>query len=190
MSETTEIPILPFKTQQSWRQWLDIHHLSTDQGIWLQIYKKGSTTTSITYAEALDEALCYGWIDGQKKSYDNESWLQKFTPRRKRSMWSKVNIGHIDRLEQAGKMMTNGRLEVEKAKADGRWESAYHPASTAEVPHDLIERLSHHPKAKAVFEKLSKSKRYSMIFRLHTAKKTETREKHLQKIVTDLEQFT
>jgi uncharacterized protein YdeI (YjbR/CyaY-like superfamily) len=186
MPDEIPIDIIPFKTPNDWRVWLEVHHLTINQGIWLRIYKKGSGITSVTYAEALEEALCFGWIDGQKKAYDAESWIQKFTPRRKRSIWSKVNVGHIERLEKLGKMMPNGWEEVEKAKKDGRWEAAYHPASTAEIPPDLIKLFVQNPQAKAAFEALPKSRRYSILFRLHTAKKPETREKHIKKILGEL----
>ena len=129
---------------------MEAYHLTYVEGIWLQIYKKGSAFPSLTYAEALDEALCFGWIDGQKKRLDADSWLQKFTPRRKRSLWSKVNIGHIERLESLGKITAQGYVEIEKAKQDGRWDAAYDSSSTAEVPALLQASLNQNPLAKKI----------------------------------------
>ncbi len=124
MKSTPDLPILSLHSQEEWELWLANNHASAG-GVWLQFFKKGSGKKSLTYAEALDEALCYGWIDGQSKSYDSESWLQKFTPRRARSVWSKVNTQHIERLTEADKMQPAGLQQVEAAKRDGRWERAY-----------------------------------------------------------------
>jgi uncharacterized protein YdeI (YjbR/CyaY-like superfamily) len=137
--------IIGFEDQATFRKWLEEHGADT-QGIWMRIQKKSSPKKSITYAEALDEALCYGWIDGQKKSYDEYSFLQKFTPRRPRSMWSKRNIEHIQRLKEANLMTAAGLLEVEKAKNDGRWAAAYDAPSEMQIPKYFIEELSKHPR--------------------------------------------
>ena len=133
-------PVRAFTTQQAWRSWLEKNHAISD-GIWLRIYKKASGKKTVTYAEALDEALCYGWIDGQKKTYDAESFLQKFTPRRSKSMWSKRNREHTMRLIKEKRMTAAGRAEIDAAKKDGRWEQAYDAPSTMTVPDDFLQAL-------------------------------------------------
>ncbi|HEV7231113.1 MAG TPA: bacteriocin-protection protein, YdeI/OmpD-associated family, partial [Bacteroidia bacterium] len=131
------IPIVTFKSPKEWSTWLSKHaHISS--GVWLKIFKKDSGEKTITYPEALEESLCYGWIDGQKKSFDEQSWLQKFCPRRPKSIWSKTNIAHIERLTKAGRMKPQGLKEVEAAKADGRWEQAYDAQSKMTVPDDFL----------------------------------------------------
>lgn len=177
-----DLPIIAFQTPAEWENWL-AENQSQPAGIWLRIFKKSSGKTSITYAEALDEALCYGWIDGQKKKYDDESWLQKFTPRRKRSIWSKINTQHVERLTQAGKMKPAGLAEIEAAKADGRWQQAYDSHRNMTVPEDFLRELEKNPKAKAFFETLNKTNVYSIAFRLQTAKRAETREKRMRVIL-------
>jgi uncharacterized protein YdeI (YjbR/CyaY-like superfamily) len=149
----------------------------------MKLAKKDSGIPSITYAEALDEALCYGWIDGQKKSFDAEYWLQKFTKRGPRSVWSKVNIGHIERLTNEGRMQPAGLTAVDSAKADGRWDQAYHSSTSAEIPVDFIAAVNKHAKSKAFFETLNKTNRYAIYFRLATAKKPETRERRFQQLL-------
>ncbi|MEN6453212.1 MAG: YdeI/OmpD-associated family protein [Prolixibacteraceae bacterium] len=174
-----ELPIISFEKAEDWRNWLEENH-NNEKGVWLRFYKKGTCRPSVNYGTALDEALCYGWIDGQAKKYDNESYLQKFTPRRSRSIWSKINIEHIDRLEKEGKMRPAGRKAVEAAKADGRWDAAYDSPKTMEVPEDFIAELSKNEKALAFFETLNKTNRYAIAWRLQTAKKPETRERRKQ----------
>ena len=174
--------VLAFKSLHDWKTWLSKNHATTD-GIWMRIYKKASGKTSITYAEALDGALCYGWIDGQKKSYDADSWLQKFTPRRARSVWSKRNIEHIERLTKTGKMQQSGLDAVAAAKADGRWATAYDSPSKATVPEDFLKELNKDKKAKVFFETLNKTNTYAIIYRLQSAKKPETREKRMRLIL-------
>lgn len=186
MIEQKDIPMLPFKTPKSWRAWLETHYATEPQGLWLRLYKKGRGQ-SITYAEALDEALCFGWIDGQKKSYDDDSYLQKFTPRRTRSLWSKRNIEHIERLTQEGRMTPAGQAEVDAARADGRWDRAYDAPSNAQIPGDFLAALDASPKAKAFFETLNKTNRYAIVWRLQTAKKEETRQRRMQQLLTMLE---
>jgi uncharacterized protein YdeI (YjbR/CyaY-like superfamily) len=137
-----------FKTSSDFRQWLEKHHADCD-GIWLRISKKDSQKTSLTYAEALDQALCYGWIDGQKKPFDKLSWLQKFTPRRPKSGWSKINTQHVERLIQAEAMTPAGMKAVEAAKADGRWEAAYASSRSAAPPEDFLQELRKNKKAEA-----------------------------------------
>jgi uncharacterized protein YdeI (YjbR/CyaY-like superfamily) len=183
--------ILAFESSDDWENWLGKNHSDTE-GIWIRIFKKNSGKKSITYAEALDEALCYGWIDGQKDKYDALSWLQKFTPRRPGSNWSKINTAHIERLINAGKMKTAGLIKVEEAKSDGRWENAYHSQSTATIPEDFMKELEKNVKARRFFETLNKANLYAIKYRLQTAKRIETRQKRIKLILTMLskgEQF-
>lgn len=177
-----EQPILPFPDAAAFRHWLKENH-TDHQGIWMQLAKKNSGITSITYAEALDEALCYGWIDGQKKSHDAQCWLQKFTKRGARSVWSQINIGHIERLTNEGRMQPAGQAAVDAAKADGRWERAYHSHSNHEIPEDFLSAVSKHAKAKAFLDTLNKANRYAIYFRLTTAKKPETRARRFEQIL-------
>jgi uncharacterized protein YdeI (YjbR/CyaY-like superfamily) len=179
--DKNELKILSFKTQREFGKWLSKNY--TTGGVWLKLFKKGSDVRSITYAEALDEALCCGWIDGQSKSYDDRSWIQKFVPRRPKSTWSKRNISHIERLTSLGKMKPSGLAEVERAKADGRWARAYDPPSEMKIPGDFIKELSKNKKAKAFFESLNKTNKYSIAWRLQTAKKPETRERRMKAIL-------
>ena len=166
------------KTTKSWTTWLAKHHASSP-GIWLQIAKKDSGIASTTHAEALEEALCQGWIDGQRNALDTEFFLQKFTPRRARSTWSKINCDKAMALIASGRMQPAGLAEVERAKADGRWDSAYDAQSKITVPDDLAALLAKKPKARAFFESLDSRNRFAILFRLQTAKKAETRERRL-----------
>jgi uncharacterized protein YdeI (YjbR/CyaY-like superfamily) len=177
--------IIAFKDSAEWRHWLDENHASVD-GVWLQLYKKGSGFPTVTYAEALDEALCYGWIDGQKKRYDEDSFLQKFTPRRAKSMWSKRNIEHVARLTEQGCMTTAGIREVERAKADGRWAAAYDAPSEMVVPPEFFAELKKHPVAEKFFATLNKTNTYAIAWRLQTAKTEETRKRRQDKIIAML----
>ena len=180
--DKNELPVISFESPLEWEQWLEINHTNVN-GIWLQFFKKGSSVPSVTYEQALDEALCYGWIDGQKKTYDERSYLIKFTPRRAKSIWSKKNIEHIARLHKQGKMKPRGIKEAELAKADGRWEQAYDSPSNMKMPDDFLQRLSKNKKAKAFFETLNKTNTYAIAWRLQTAKKPETREKRMQQLL-------
>ncbi len=182
MKVAAEIPILAFASAKAWQQWLAKHH-STSDGIWLRLFKKTSATPSVSYAEALDAALCYGWIDGQLKSHDAQSWLRKFTPRRAGSIWSKKNLEHIARLTKAGQMKAAGLKAVEAAKADGRLKAAYDAPSKSEVPKDFLAALSRNAKAKTFFATLNRANVYAITFRLQTAKKPETREKRMKAIL-------
>jgi len=180
-----EYPVLPFENASLWRQWLDDNHSSSD-GVWVRLFKKASGVTSATYTEALDEALCYGWIDGQRKSHDELSFLQKFTPRRSRSLWSKRNIEHVERLLDAELIMPAGLAEITKAQQDGRWEAAYDAPSNMTLSSEFISELDKHPKAKKFFETLNKTNRYAIAWRLQTAKTEATRNRRQDKIIAML----
>lgn len=181
-----EFSVLLFETAKEWLQWLDSHHASAN-GVWLRFAKKASPLTSVSYAQALEAALCYGWIDGQSKTYDADSWIQKFTPRRARSLWSKVNREKALALIESGQMQTAGLAEIERARAGGRWDAAYHSQSQAEVPVELAEALEKNPVARDFFAALNKTNRYAIIFRIQTAKKPETRAKRIEQLVAMLE---
>jgi uncharacterized protein YdeI (YjbR/CyaY-like superfamily) len=170
------------KDTQAFTQWLARHHASS-AGVWLKIAKKDSGLASITYAEALEAALCQGWIDGQKNAMDAQYFLQKFTPRRARSTWSKINCAKALALIESGAMQPAGLAEVERAKADGRWDAAYDAQSKMTVPDDLVALLAKSPKSRAFFESLDSRNRFAILFRLQTAKKTETRERRLAQFV-------
>jgi len=177
--------IKTFASPKQFRAWLTRNH-SKSKGIWLRIYKKASAKQSITYAEALDQALCYGWIDGQKKAYDEESFLQRFTPRRAQSGWSKINVQHAERLIKSGEMTEAGMREIERAKADGRWAAAYDSFANATIPDDFLKELKKNRKAQAFFKTLNKTNLYSIVYRLQTAKKPETRASRIKAIVEKL----
>ena len=176
-----DLPIQHFEDQKAWEKWLIAN--AGGKGIWLQIAKKDSGIASVNYAQALEVALCHGWIDGQKRSYDEQFFLQRFTPRRPRSLWSKINIDHAEKLISAGRMRAGGLREIEAAKADGRWEVAYRSFSTMEVPIELAAALKKNRKAQAFFDGLDKTNRYSFCWRVHTAKKPETRIARAEKFV-------
>jgi uncharacterized protein YdeI (YjbR/CyaY-like superfamily) len=173
---------LSFASAAELRAWLAKNHGQSD-GILLRIYKKASGVASVSYAQALDQALCYGWIDGQKLPADQQSWLQTFTPRRPKSGWSKKNTEHAERLIESGDMAAAGLEEVGAAKADGRWQAAYDSFGSASIPDDFIKQLAGNKKAKAFFETLNKTNLYSIAYRLQTAKKPETRQKRMQAII-------
>jgi uncharacterized protein YdeI (YjbR/CyaY-like superfamily) len=176
-----------FKSAASFRRWLTKNHRGCE-GIWLRFFKKASGEKTITYAEALDEALCHGWIDGQVKPCDAQSWLQKFVPRRPKSGWSKRNTQHAERLEKAGKMKPAGVQAMEAAKADGRWAAAYDSPRNATPPEDFLRALKKSAKAKAFFETLNRANVYAIVYRLQTAKKPETRERRMKMILGMLEE--
>jgi len=177
-----DLPTLTFTAPHAFRSWMTKHHKGSD-GIWIQLFKIKSGVPTITYAEALDVALCYGWIDGQKKPYDTDSWLQKFTPRRAKSIWSKKNQEHVERLDKLGLMEAAGMREVEAAKADGRWAQAYESPSNMTIPADFLTELAKSKKAEAFFKTLNKTNVYSIVWRLQTAKKPETRMKRMKAIL-------
>jgi uncharacterized protein YdeI (YjbR/CyaY-like superfamily) len=174
--------IMSFTSSGDFRTWLAKNHSQSD-GVLLRIFKKDSGEKSITYSEALDQALCYGWIDGQKNAHDEHSWLQKFTPRQAKSSWSKKNTEHVARLIKSGQMARAGFEAVEAAKADGRWQTAYDSSRNAAPPSDFLAELDKNKKAKAFFETLNKANVYSIVYRLQTAKKPETREKRMKAIL-------
>jgi len=177
--------MIGFANQQDWRAWLEANHIDPT-GIWLQVAKKASGIPSVSYLEALETALCFGWIDGQKRPLDDKYWLQKFTPRRAKSGWSKVNRTKALFLIEQGQMRPAGLLEVERAKADGRWEAAYDSASTAVVPPDLEKALAKSSKANAFFATLDRANRYAILYRIQTAKKPEARRLRIQQFVAML----
>jgi len=177
-----ELEILQFGSQKDWEKWLVKNH-GQEEGVWLKFAKKNSGETTVTYGEALEEALCYGWIDSQAKSFDEIYYLQKFSPRRAKSVWSVINREKIDELIKQGKMKPAGLTQVEAAKADGRWNAAYLSQSTAEIPEDFKKALARNKKAAAFFETLTKANRYAIIWRLHHSKKPETRERNIKKFI-------
>jgi len=181
-----DLPIKLFKTPAAWEKWLEANHAKS-AGVWMQIAKKASGLSSATYQEALDVALCYGWIDGQKRPFDERTWLQRFTPRGPRSIWSKINTGKADALIKSGRMRAAGLAAIESAKASGRWESAYQPWSNPDVPPELQAALDARPNAKAFFETLRGANRYGVIFRVQTAKKPETRAKRIADFIARFE---
>ena len=182
----TGLPVLMFERQKDWAVWLDKNH-TTSAGVWLRLAKKASGIQSVTYDEALEVALCYGWIDGQRKSHDETSWLQKFTPRGPKSIWSKVNTEKAERLIESGQMKPAGIKAVESAKQDGRWDAAYAPQSKATVPSDLQVELDRNAQAKAFFATLDSRNRYAILHRIHTAKKAETRARRIEQFIRMLE---
>ncbi len=187
ISMKNDYPILAFREKSQLRSWFADNHESSD-GIWLRIYKKNFNQKTVSYAEALDEALCFGWIDGLKKTYDSDSFLQKFTPRRTKSLWSKRNRDHIDRLIKEKKMTPSGLKEVEAAKKDGRWDAAYDSSSTMEVPADFLKELKKDQAAFKFFETLNRTNTYAIAWRLQTARKPETRAKRFAALLTMLKE--
>ena len=174
--------VVQFPDRKAWATWLDRHY-NTSSGIWVRLSKKGSDLVAMTYPEALEEALCHGWIDAQKRGESAAAWLQRFTPRGARSIWSKINRQKALALIESRQMKPAGLLEVERAKSDGRWEQAYDGARTAEVPPDLEAALTANPKAKQFFETLDGANRYAILWRLQTAKKPDTRARRLAKFI-------
>jgi uncharacterized protein YdeI (YjbR/CyaY-like superfamily) len=170
----------------AWRRWLAGHH-ADESGVWLVLAKKGTTEpTSLTYDQALDEALCHGWIDGQVGRRDERTFRQRFTPRRARSSWSKRNVGHIARLQREGRMHAAGVAQVERAKADGRWEAAYAGQASIEVPADLVSALAAEPRAQAMFEILTSQNRYAVLYRIDAARRAATRARRIEQYVAML----
>jgi uncharacterized protein YdeI (YjbR/CyaY-like superfamily) len=184
--KSTDIPILPFASKKKWAAWLAKQH-NNASGVWLELAKKGSGIPSVTYDEAVDVALCYGWIDGQKKGLDDKYWLQKFTPRGPKSIWSKINTEKAEKLIESREMKPAGLKAIEAAKQDGRWDAAYESQKNISVPEDFQAELDKNPKAKAFFASLKSASRYAILFRIHHAKRSETRARRIRQFVEMLE---
>ncbi len=181
-----DVSVMLFERPKDWEAWLAKNHAAS-QGVWMRLAKKASGLESVSYDQALTVALCYGWIDGQKKSYDELSWLQKFVPRGPKSIWSKINREKAEALIGRGQMKPAGLAAVESARQDGRWDAAYDSQRGASVPDDFLAELDKNPEAKAFFATLNSANRYAILFRLQTAKKAETRAKRIQQFITMLE---
>lgn len=185
MAGRPDDPIFEFEDRAAFRDWLETHHADVP-AIFAKLHKKASGLASITYSEAVDEALCWGWIDGVKYSFDDKSYLQRFTPRRAKSIWSKVNVGKVEQQIAEGRMQPTGLAEVEAAKADGRWEAAYDGSATAEMPDEFLKVLKAEPEAQAFFQTLTSQNRFAIYHRLTTPKKPETRTRKIGEIVAML----
>jgi uncharacterized protein YdeI (YjbR/CyaY-like superfamily) len=182
MLEPTDQELL-LADAEAWRAWLHDNHATSD-GVWLVVAKKGAEApTELLVTESLDEALCHGWIDGTRRSRDDVTFLQRYSPRRARSTWSKRNVEHVTRLEADGRMHAAGRAEIERAKADGRWDAAYHGSAEQVVPDDLLAALERQPTALAMFQILTAQNRFSIVFRVEGAKRPETRARRIEKYV-------
>jgi uncharacterized protein YdeI (YjbR/CyaY-like superfamily) len=179
------LPIVTFSSAAEWEAWLEANPEA--DGVWIKIAKKSTPVESVRYPEVLESALCFGWIDGRREAHDAEHFLQRFTPRRARSKWSRVNRDTVERLAAEGRMRPTGLAEIERAKADGRWDAAYEGQRTMAVPDDLQRELDARPVAAAFFAQLSSQNRYSILFRLHDAKRAETRARRLAQYVEMLE---
>lgn len=186
MAPKDDLPVLSFESEAAFETWLEKHH-ETSKGIWLKLAKKGSGIPSISRAEALDVALCFGWIDGQTASLDDTHWLQRYTPRRPKSKWSQINCEKAKALIAQGRMRPAGLREVERAQQDGRWEQAYASPKNMTVPEDLQRKLDENPRAKAFFAALDSRNRYAILYRIHDAKKPETRARRVEKFIAMLQ---
>jgi uncharacterized protein YdeI (YjbR/CyaY-like superfamily) len=180
-----EAPLI-FRDQKEWATWLHEHH-KTSSGLWLRIGKKGSTLDSVSYPEALEVGLCYGWIDGLKRPYDESSWLQRFTPRGPNSLWSRINREKAEELIRSGRMKPAGLDAIDRARQNGRWDAAYDSARKSAVPRDFESALNRNRKAKAFFATLDRTNRYAILWRIQTAKRPETRAKRIRDFVAMLE---
>jgi uncharacterized protein YdeI (YjbR/CyaY-like superfamily) len=180
------LPVEPFERQQDWARWLKENH-STSPGVWLQLAKKGTDIKSVLYEQAVETALCFGWIDGQKEAHSEQYWLQKFTPRSDKSVWSKINKAKALALIKAGKMKPAGLNEIERAKRDGRWDAAYDSSGKSVVPSDFQSALDGNARARDFFGTLDSRNRYAVVFRIQTAKTAETRAKRMSQFVQMLE---
>jgi uncharacterized protein YdeI (YjbR/CyaY-like superfamily) len=180
-------PVLPFASQTAWEAWLAKNHARSD-GIWIKMAKKSSGIASVSHAEALEVALCYGWIDSQSSSFDNDSWLQRFSPRRPKSKWSQINCEKVTALIAEGRMQPAGLREIESAKRDGRWDQAYASQRNMTVPADLQKKLDECPAAAEFFAGLDSKNRFAILYRVHDAKRPDTRARRIEKFVTMLEQ--
>jgi uncharacterized protein YdeI (YjbR/CyaY-like superfamily) len=177
---------IPFPSAAAWETWLKAHQ-NQDDGIWMMIAKKGSGVESVNYSDAVDVALCYGWIDAQKRKLDETYFLQRFVQRRPRSAWSKVNVARVENLINAGRMRARGKREVEAAKADGRWDAAYHAASAGHIPPELEAALKQNAQARKAFDELDSVNRYAICYRVQAGKKPETRQRNVEKFIAMLE---
>lgn len=177
---------MPFASRDEWEAWLEGQHATTPEGLWLKIAKKGSGIESVSYGQAVEVALCYGWIDGQVRSFDEDYYLQRFTPRRPRSKWSKVNRKKATELIKQSEMKAAGQREVQRAKADGRWDAAYDSPSTAKVPDDLRRELDKNKRAREFFSELDGRNRYAILYQIQDAKRPETRARRIAKYVAML----
>ena len=185
MTAKPDLPIVPFASREAWAAWLEEQHKKSD-GLWLKIAKKGSGIGTVTFPEALDVALCYGWIDGQRARFDERFFLQRFTPRKPRSKWSRVNREKVTKLIETGEMKPSGLQEVERAKADGRWDAAYDSPRTATVPEDLLRELEKNERARNFFYELDGRNRYAILYQIQDAKRPETRARRIAKYVAML----
>ncbi|KAF4457126.1 hypothetical protein F53441_914 [Fusarium austroafricanum] len=183
LTSSSELETRLFSTPLEWESYLSTNHASNTNGLWLKIAKKNSAIPSVTYDQALDVALCYGWIDGQRKTFDAEHFIQRFTPRRKGSLWSQRNVTKVSALQSAGKIKPSGQAEIDAAMEDGRWERAYSGSSNAVVPKDFEDALKENEAAEEFFKGLNKTKKYSFLWRLETAKRPETRRKRIEQFV-------
>ncbi|MDP9136504.1 MAG: YdeI/OmpD-associated family protein [Actinomycetota bacterium] len=180
-----DLPVIPFASPPAWEEWLDANHEIAD-GLWIKFAKKASGIGTVVYAEAVEVALCFGWIDGQANSFDERWYLQRFTPRRARSKWSQINRAKAEALIEKGLMRPAGLREVERAKQDGRWEAAYPSPTKIEVPEDLRAALDASPAAAQFFEQLDATNRYAVLYRIHDAKRADTRARRIEKFVAML----
>ena len=185
MTPADGLPIVTFSSASEWEAWLQDNPEA--DGVWIKIAKKSTPVESVRYPEVLESALCFGWIDGRREAHDDDYFLQRFTPRRARSRWSRVNRDTVERLAAEGRMRPAGLAEIERAKADGRWEAAYESQRTIAVPDDLQRELDARPGAAAFFAQLSSQNRYAILYRLHDAKRPETRARRLAQFVEMLE---
>jgi uncharacterized protein YdeI (YjbR/CyaY-like superfamily) len=186
MGAKQDLPTISFRSREEWEAWLEEEH-ETSSGLWLKFAKKGSGLDSVSPAEAVEVALCYGWIDGQAASVDEQHWLVRFTPRRPRSRWSKINRTRAEELIEKGRMRAAGLREIERAKADGRWDAAYEGQRSANVPDDLRAALERNDRAREAFSALSRADRYAILYRIEEAKRPETRSRRIEKFVGMLE---
>jgi uncharacterized protein YdeI (YjbR/CyaY-like superfamily) len=180
-----DLPVMEFGSAQAWESWLDSHHASAP-GIWMKIAKKGAGPGTVSYPEALEVAICFGWIDGQKARLDERYWLQRFTPRRRGARWSKINADKAEELIRAGRMRPAGLREVEAARADGRWQNAYQGQRSARVPADFAAALAASPAASEFFATLRGANRYAILYRIGSAKRPETRAARIEKFIAML----
>ena len=185
MPAKPELPTIEFADTANWERWLDEHHDSSP-GVWLKIAKKGAPTATVDHPQALEQAIRYGWIDGQKRGFDTTWFLQRFTPRKARSRWSKINTEHVARLIAEGRMRPAGLAQVEAARADGRWEAAYESQGNATVPPDLEAALDANPAAAAFFATLRGANRYAILYRVQDAKRPETRARRIERFIAML----